>query len=62
MTEHRIKVKKAENTYLKQMSESDKLIMNGKALELLTIKDLTFIIKPFKQNGDKAPPKKKRVD
>ena len=60
MSEERNKVKKAEETYLKQMSESDKLIMSGKPLESLTIKALTTIVKPFKRNGDKALPKKKQ--
>ena len=60
MSEERNKVKKAEETYLKQMSESDKLIMSGKPLESMTIKALTTIVKPFKRNGDKALPKKKQ--
>ena len=54
MSEERNKVKKSEETYLKQMSESDKLIMSGKPLKSLTIKALSIIIKPFKRNGDKA--------
>ena len=53
-------IQTAEETYLKQMSESDKLIMSGKPLESLTIKALTTIVKPFKRNGDKALPKKKQ--
>ena len=60
ITDERNKMKKAEDTYLKQMSESDKLISSGKPLKSMTIKDLSIIIKPFKQNGDNALPKKKK--
>ena len=42
------------------MSDSDKLIMSGKPLDSLSIKDLTLVVKPFKRNGDKALPKKKK--
>ena len=62
MSEERDKLKKAERTYLKQMSHSDKLIMSGKSLDSLSMKDLTLIVKPFKHNGDKAQPMKKKVD
>ena len=60
MSEEKNKLKKAESTYLKQMSASDKLIMSGKSLDSLSIKDLTLVVKPFKRNGDKALPKKKK--
>ena len=60
MSEEKNKLKKAESTYLKQMSDSDKLIMSGKPLDSLSIKDLTLVVKPFKRNGDKALPMKKK--
>ena len=60
MSEEKNKLEKAESTYSKQISDSDKLIMSGKLLDSLSIKDLTLIVKPFKRNGDKALTKKKK--
>ena len=60
MNEERNKLKKAESTYLKQMSDSDKLIMSGKPLDFLSIKDFTLIVKPFKQMVTKLYPRKKK--
>lgn len=44
--------KKTENAYLKLKDNSDALIATRKPIEQFSLKQLTTIIKSYKQNGD----------
>ncbi len=52
-------IQKDERAYLQLKKQADELLLSGKELKKMSIKDLRTILKSLKQKGEKALPTKK---